>query len=406
MKTSAITFLIMGLAGGFTHFHHTAVLANGKNIGDDSGGVPIKARLGTQETLLKHDQLGLKYFPDGAMSSLRPTRKYPCRMVVPVENWSCLVEGKSLDELVKGTQVLAPGKAGEFDNGYAGISSVYYHRDGKLYGFYHAEDQEGMPPIGRGVGVPGFYCSIGTAVSDDDGHSWQKLGQAITSAKPKNWTAFPNQPDRGCGEVVMVASRDGEYLLAYYTEHSRIEGRGVQVCLARAVIPDGPLLPDVWRKYHHGRFDQPGIGGLDTPVLSVAHIDNADGAFPHVSYSEYLDRYVMVFNVNVWKEYVEQGRTLEKSGIYVAYSVDGVQWSRPEILVRDYAVAQTGKSVSWHPTIVWSDAEHRAGWLVYSHSENWGHAHLGGKPHYMVRREIRFMHATTKGSNIRVTPRR
>ena len=29
-----------------------------------------------------------------------------------------------------------------------------------------------------------------------------------------------------------------------------------------------------------------------------------------VSYSEYLGKYVMVFNVNVWKEYVEEGRRL------------------------------------------------------------------------------------------------
>lgn len=369
--------------------------ARAPHAAEPCGRASIETQLGPQKTLLEHGQLGLKYFPDGALSSLPPTPEAPCRMIVPVGISTYLVEGKSLGELVKATKVLTPGNAGEFDNGYAGISSAYRHGDGKLYGFYHAEDQEDMPPIGGGV--PGFFCSIGAAVSEDDGHSWRKLGQAISSAKPKNWTAFPNQADRGAGEEGVVVSRDRKHLLAYYTEHSRMESRGVQICLARAGISGGPPLPGVWRKYRHGRFDQPGIGGLDTPVLSAAHIDNADAAFPQVSYPKYLGRYVMVFNINVWKEYVEEGRTLERSGIYVAYSAAGVQWSKPEMLVRDYAVARTGKSVSWHPSILWSGAEHRAAWLVYSHSDNWGHAHLGGTPHYMVGREIRFTRLSQAG---------
>jgi hypothetical protein len=212
----------------------------------------------------------------------------------------------------------------------------------------------------------------------------------ITSAKPKRWTAFPDQADRGAGEVGVVVSRDGERLLAYYTEHSRMERRGVQICLARADITRRPPAPGTWRKYRDGRFGPPGIGGLDTPVLSAAAMDGADAAFPQVSYSRHLGKYVMVLNINVWKEYVEEGRELSRSGIYVAYSDDGIAWSEPEMLVKDYAVCRTGKSVSWHPTIVWSNPEHRAGWLVYSQSPNWGHAHQGGTPHYMVGRRIRF----------------
>jgi hypothetical protein len=120
-------------------------------------------------------------------------------------------------------------------------------------------------------------------------------------------------------------------------------------------------------------------------------MDDADAAFPQVSYSKYLGKYVMVFNVNVWKEYVEKGRRLSNSGIYASYSDDGIAWSTPEMLVKDYAVSRTGRSVSWHPTIVWGDAERRAGWLVYSHSKEWGHAHQGGTPHHMVGRTIRFV---------------
>jgi len=350
----------------------------------------IPVRLGPQKVLLKHGQLGLKYFPDGAVSVLRPTRAAACRMIVPVGIWTYLVEGNSLDELTAARRVLAPGPAGQFDNGYAGVSSVYRHPDGKLYGFYHAEDQEGMPPIGGGV--PGFFCSVGLCVSGDEGRSWRKLGQVITSAKPKNWTAFANQADRGAGEITVVAGRDGKHLLAYYTEHSRMANRGVQICLARADISDArtPPGPGRWHKYRKGRFGPPGIGGLDTPVVSAAGLDDADAAFPHVSYSPHLGRYVMVYNINVWKEYVTPGRTPAKSGIHVAYSADGIRWSAPHRLVRDYAVSRPGKSVSWHPTIVWSDARRSRGRLVYSHSPRWNHAHLGGTPHYMVAKDIGF----------------
>ena len=342
------------------------------------------------ETLLKHGQLGLKYFPDGAVSVLRPTRGAPCRLSVRGGIGPYLGAATRLHELPQAARVLGPGRAGQFDNGYAGISSVYRHRDGTLYGFYHAEDQEDMPQIGGGV--PGFFCSIGVCVSGDQGRSWQKLGPVITSAKPKDWTAFPNQADRGAGEAVATVTRDGKHLLAYYTEHSRRENRGVQICLARADLSDsrGPPVRGSWRKYHNGRFGPQGVGGLDTPVVYAAHIDDADAAFPHVSYSQHLARYVMVYNINVWKEYVKRGRTLERSGIYVAYSGDGIRWSEPHRLVKDYAVSRIGNSVSWHPTIVWSDARHSRGRLVYSHSPRWGHARQGGTPHYMVARTIRF----------------
>ena len=398
-KTSSWKSPASGGARTLTALHFTALLTAVSLtlpvtcVAETSGGGAvqdtIEVQLGPRKTLLEHGRLGLAYFPDGAVSILQGTPDAAFRMIVPAGIRSYLVEGERLDALTKSTMILAPGRPGEFDNGYAGICSVYRHRDGKLYAFYHAEDQEDMPPIPGGVF--GFFCSIGMAVSDDGGQSWRKLGQAITSAKPKSWTAFPEQPDRGAGEVGVVVSRDGKHLFAYYTEHSRMENRGVQICLARADISAEPPIPGTWKKYRDGRFSQPGIGGLDTPVISAAATDNADAAFPQVSYSEYLGKYVMVLNINVWREYIESGRELSLSGIYVAYSDDAVEWSKPEMLVKDYAVSRTGKSVSWHPAIIWSDPEHRAGWLVYSHSEKWGHAHQGGTPHSMVGREIRFV---------------
>jgi hypothetical protein len=350
----------------------------------------IAVRLDECRVILESGPLGLSYFPDGAVSVLEGNPGAPFRMVVPVGIHTYLVEGDRLDALTKAVKVLSPGGKGEFDNGYAGISSVYRHADGAWYGYYHAEDQEDMPAIGGGI--PGFYCCVAVAVSEDGGATWRKRGPCLTSAKPKMWTAFPGQADRGLGEVCTAVNKEGTHLYAYYTEHSRVGGRGVQIGLARAPIADRdrPPVAGAWFKYCTDGFGQPGLGGLDTPVLSAAGMDGADAAFPHVSYSKALGRYVMLFNINVWKE-LDEKRDLRKSGIYVAYADDGIRWSEPQLLIQDYAVALTGKSVSWHPTVIWDDDARRAGWLLYSHSGNWGHAHDGQVPHHLVGRRIAFV---------------
>ena len=53
-----------------------------------------------------------------------------------------------------------------------------------------------VPPVARAVGprlpglVPGYYAAVGSAVSDDGGESWKKLGPVVTSARPKAWQAL------------------------------------------------------------------------------------------------------------------------------------------------------------------------------------------------------------------------
>ena len=103
------------------------------------------------------------------------------------------------------------------------VGGVYRRDERKLYAFHHAEDQEDMPPLPSLA--PGFYSSIGSAVSSDGGSTWEKLGPVITSAKPKSWSARPNHGDKGAAVPSVVLDRDGTHLLAYYTEHSYVDGR-------------------------------------------------------------------------------------------------------------------------------------------------------------------------------------
>ena len=345
------------------------------------GHTRITACLGQREVLLDDGQYGLRYFPDGAMAVVRRTSALRILMPAGVSSW--LLEGKGFDSLVPVRKVLEPGGKGSFDNGYAGISGAYRDEaSGELLAFYHAEDQEDMGRLPNGV--RGFYCSIGLAVSKDDGQSFTKVGPIITSCLPKD---PKGTRDQGCGEVCVLSDKSGQYLYAYYTDHSRIGGRGVQICLARSPVREHGFLPGTWTKFFEDSFSQPGLGGKDTPVVSTKDME-ADAILPHVTYSKVLKKYVMVFNINAYRE-LAGGSRPEKSGIYVAFSDNGLSWSNPTQLITACSVARIDGEVSWHPTLVWSDDEGPAlsGWLCYSYSERWGHK-PPQKGHYLVGQPI------------------
>lgn len=352
---------------------------------EPKAGDGIEVTLGEQHSLLETGDLGLHYFPD--MATIRVSSN-PERLLVTSAISTWLVTGPSLTELDSAVEVLTPGAAGEFDNGYAGISGVYRNSNNLLYGYYHGEDHEDLPNL-PGTFIPGFNASIGLATSDDEGATWTKLGAVVTSSVEKgvNWDGYPEQADFGAGEPGTVVSQDGRYLYLFYTEHSRLGGRGVQICLARADLTAGPPTPGSFQKYHDGSFGQPGLGGLDTPVLSGQEFNYADALFAHPTYSEYLGQYVMVVSIFDFLEVVDGQVGL--SGIYVAYSLDAIKWSTPERLIADYSSVVPKRSLSWEANILWDDAG-QTGQLVYGHSEQWGAVADGDQPHHMVSRKITF----------------
>lgn len=340
----------------------------------------IVAQLGKREVFLQPGQYGLTYFPDGCLALVRTSPDY--RILIAAGVSTCLLEGRGMRLLRSLGKVLGPGEPGTFDNGYAGISGTA--RDpatGRLLAFYHAEDQEKMPRLPSGI--PGFYCSVGLAVSEDDGVSFQKLGPVICGSLPKD---FEGRGDQGCGEVSIAVDKDGLYVLAYYSDHSRVDGRGVQICLARCPIKDAART-DGWKKYYRGGFNEPGLGGKDTPVVSMAAA-RADAIFPHVAFAAKLQCYLMVFNVIAYEE-LNLGTNVSRSGIYAAYSRDGIHWSAPAQLLSIRSIATIDEEVGWHPTLILDAVEGNSakGWLFYSYSERWGHR-PPAKPHYLVGQPI------------------
>jgi len=337
---------------------------------------PMRIELGPPETVLADKALGLRYFPDGAMAVVRT--KPGCRVITAAGVSSVLLEGPEMGRFTKATEVLKKGKPGEFDNGYAGINAVVRTRTGQLLGFYHAEDQEGMASVGSGI--PGFYCRVALALSLGDGTSFEKRGPILSGQLQKD----PNgRPDQGVGEPSVFVEPKGEFLYAYYTSHEPVDGRGVQICMARCPTADA-ANPVAWKKFHAGGFAEAGLGGKDTPVVTSGRQD-ADALFPHVVFVRGLQRFVMIFCLNAWRE----GDKPDRSGIYAAFSDDGIHWPRERMqqIWKVPVIATIGREVAWHPTFIPDEDNDTRGWLYYGYSENWGDP-LPHKPHYLVRRPI------------------
>jgi len=352
-------------------------------------GDGVSVTVGLQQTLLGSEALGLTYFPD--MATLRLSSA-PERLLVVAGVSTWLVTGPTLQTLGAATEVLTPTPYGgtgplPIDNGYAGISGVHRGKDGTLYGYYHAEDHVGFPNL-PGTSIPGFYARVGLATSSDDGATWAKQGAVIESSQPKGWEYYSGQADFGAAEPGTVADPSGEHLYLYYTEHSRIGGRGVQICVARAPLDPATGVPGEFLKYYQGGFTEAALGGLDTPVVTGTDFNGSDALFGHPVYSSYLGQYVMVFSIFDWASAADG--SVGESGIYVAYSYDATTWSTPEILVADYSVVVPAASLSWEANILWDDDEGQSGWLVYGYSERWGALHEGDIPHYMVGRRLDF----------------
>lgn len=343
--------------------------------------------LGDQVTILKNGALGMDYFPDESIGRIPDENKL--RLLLASRDSSFLVEGDDLLNLKTAKKVLTPGGWGSVDNGYAGISGVHRHTNGKLYAFYHAEDHQGMPSLGPGR-PNGYYATVAVAESSDGGHNWTKLGPVIVSAKTKDFKAHPNHNARGVSLPGITVDRSGKYLYLYYTDQSFSNPGGNQTCVARADLTAGPPVPGSFSKYFQGSFSEPGIGGQETHVLSAAARQGSFAMYANPSYVSTLDRYIAVFNILNRREHLAESEAPKISGIYLAHSQDGINWSEPTQLIADYATFFVGKSVSVAGTILWDNAKAANGWLVYGYSPSWGHdrGSYRGTPHHMVGRRI------------------
>jgi hypothetical protein len=341
--------------------------------------------IGEREVLNDGRSLDLAFFPDQMPVVL--DREPNLRVLMAAWNRTYLMEGADWRTLASAREVLAPDPENEYDNGYAGIAGVHRTPDGRIYAIYHAEDHVGMPVFASGQS--GYYASVAMAFSDDDGISWQKFGPVIQSKQPKTWARYPGQADRGTGEPSLVLDPSGDWLYAYYTEHSRATTVGVYISMARASTKIRDPSSFEFFKYHDREFSGPGLRGSDSPIIQLTTGRTTEALLPHVVFVPSLKRYVMTLSVNNWNDYLtDQGLT--NSGAYIAFSRDGVNWSAPTLVHRDFVVPLTRESLCWGSTIVFDGADALTGWFLYGFSPHWALWQSSGTPHHLAGHRVRF----------------
>jgi TIR domain len=349
----------------------------------------VRLVLGEQQTLLNDKELGLRYMPNQGVGTISDNGNQ-LRLLMAASIDSYLLEGSDIRHLTSARKIFGPGPPGEFDSGAAEVCAVLRSND-RLYAFYQADQYEGLPVI-KEVGLTGYYASVGIAESDDNGSTWLKKGQIIKSGKPREWSAYPGHSERGNGLPGAVANPTGDYLFVYYTNLSIEKELFPNICVARCDLRAGAPLPGNWKKFYNGDFSEPGIGGKETSILDVSSIAAASAVYPHVAYSQYLKKYVMVFGINVRQEALEE-LPASKSGIYLSLSSDGLKWSAPEKLVAQYAIRFLGKPAAIAPSVIFDNPKGQSGWLLYAFSPKVTNGSVPGIPHYMVGQRLDFMKA-------------
>jgi len=106
------------------------------------------------------------------------------------------------------------------------------------------------------------HKSMSLAVSSDDGLTWNGLGQIITGAD-----APAANKNTGEGDCTAVDGHDGFYY-AYCFRPS--DGA---LIVARAPVSDAG--PGHWRKFFQGQWNQPGLGGEATRLMSGSGASSA-----------------------------------------------------------------------------------------------------------------------------------
>ena len=346
-----------------------------------------KATVGKLVVVIPANTQGLNYFPDEQISLLG---KNPTRMLVVSGNATMLLQGPSVAQARPRKTVFGPGPKSDFDNGYAGITSVVpgSSANRKLLAFYHAEDHVDMPRVSYNKDIQGAYWSVGLAYSNDNGESFTRVGQVLRASVAKKDVTKEHQ---GIGDPHVILDATGKYLLAYYTDITRRKAdEPIRVAVARCAVADGGE-PGKWFKYRNGKFEELGLGGQEDAVVRGPAAFPSETGAPNVTYLPKWKRYVMVFNVLAYADFEKQQG--DKGGLFWCLSDDGLKWTEPQKLCPGLPVPLTGREYIAHPTLLIDSAtETKAeGQLYFAYSPRWG-TQAPNQPHHLARRSVSLSH--------------
>ena len=298
------------------------------------------------------------------------------------------ITGSSIENLTDSKVVLSPPGSGNLPYAnYIGVGQLIKSNN-KFYGLYHGEYHLGTLLPGN---IPGFYASVGLVTSED--------GISFT---PSQNPVIPNYvskdddngfADWGYGEPSMLFSKDSTELFVYYVDHNR-DNRGVNICMGKFDVINGePQFDKFYFLNDQNEFTSSIIKAKEVVSGDYGY---SDAIFPHVTYNKFLDLYIMVLSLNAWND-SNNGRGCDsaKSGIYLTYSKDGINWidpfnenvisyiGSPKKLVSECSIpwSQTS-SFAWHPSLIYTNESQTEGYLLYSFGESLsypGHQLYGNK---------------------------
>lgn len=187
----------------------------------------------------------------------------------------------------------------------------------RLFGFVHDENHYfngTVPP--SGPGHKEWYAST-YVMSEDDGRSWEKIGEILSEPKPYNVPAH----NGGIGVNTVVRSRDGKGFFGYGP------------CQAFRSYDDFGR-PGTWYRWFNGSFGVPGVLTDPKEVARYHTIENGrmlkclpgmknDMKYgtTTVTFNEYLGLYLMV-----------KQRWGNNNLAYLRYSYDAIHWE-PEAYI-------------------------------------------------------------------------
>ncbi|TQV95400.1 hypothetical protein IF1G_06387 [Cordyceps javanica] len=190
------------------------------------------------------------------------------------------------------------------------------------------------------------------AKSSDQGTSWEIVDQICTDRLQPNQTVtealFPNTTfSYGLSGTRLYIDYIHGYAYALYNSQVREKKSFATIAtvnhLARAPLRDG-LAPSTWRKYYNGRWDQPGIGGIDGTVgdslgLQLIYIPGSD----HVAFEG---------TGADGKAVKYQATPFARGGNFTFFDGSGTEYS-VDTAAKTIRIADTGKPV---PVVSYLDA--------------------------------------------------
>jgi hypothetical protein len=223
------------------------------------------------------------------------------------------------------------------------IESVWRDPDGTIYGWYHHEPG-GVCPNGK-LTAP----QIGAVVSDDGGSTFRDLGIVLSTGDPLNCGAGNGFFAGGHGDFSVILDQEGQYFYFLFDNYSGpLEHQGVAT--ARMAFEDRANPVGTVHKYYVGAWDQPGTGGLVTPVFPAAvswEGTNTDALWgPSIHWNNHLGAYVAVLNRSCCKSGWPQ------EGIYLSGTLDlshPERWASPIKLMDAKAI---GFAPGYYPQVV------------------------------------------------------